>query len=201
MSSKAGYLPSGPSSLYRCCCDKTQPHLHKEQQPPTHSGAGDPGLVRMDRSLKRKEIQRVFFLQQIYSQNKVNAGNWSSFFKPIILLKISEEHYLEVSHYYDHEIKYKSSFSKTTLICFFQYKSEHLPPKFPKSFLWVYGAFISFNTSPHPQPTHAVRFRRPELAIYNKIFKITRHLMVKTSPHPKGKFLPPTRGFAKERKK
>lgn len=25
--------------------------------------------------------------------------------------------------------------------------------------------------------------------------------MVKTSPHPKGKFLPPTRGFAKERKK
>ena len=198
MSSKAGYLPSGPSSLHRCCCDKTQPHLHKERQPPAHSGAGDPGLLRMDWSLKMMEIQRVF-LEQIYSQSKVNAVNWS-FFKPIILLKISEEHYLEISRYYDHEIKYKSSFSTTNLFFPIQIRTPP-PPKFPKSFLWIYRVFISFNTSPHPQPTHAVRFRRPGLAIYNKIFKITRHLILKTSPPPKGKSLPPTRGFAKERKK
>ena len=148
MSSKAGYLPSGPSSLHRCCCDKTQPHLHKERQPPAHSGAGDPGLLRMDWSLKMMEIQRVF-LEQIYSQSKVNAVNWS-FFKPIILLKISEEHYLEISRYYDHEIKYTSSFSTTNL--FFPIQIRTPPPQSSPNLSCEFTEYLSAST-PLPTPS------------------------------------------------
>lgn len=43
-------------------------------------------------------------------------------------------------------MKYKSSFSKTVLVWFFQYKAEH-SQSFPKSFLCVYAEVISFNTS------------------------------------------------------
>lgn len=91
---------------------------------------------------------RIFcsFLEQIYSQNKVNAVNLSSvLLQTFYFLKVSKEHYLEVSHYYNHEIKHKSSFSKPVLVWFFQYKSEH-PHKVPPNVSWVFTDNLSAST-------------------------------------------------------
>lgn len=101
--------------------------------------------------------------------------------------KISEEHYLEVSHYYDHEIKYKSSFSKTTLICFFQYKSEHLPQSSPNLSCEFMGYLSASTPLPHPQPTHAVRFRQTRAGYLQQDIQNNKASYGKNIPHPKGK--------------